>query len=263
MKKIFEFIQSGKLSEAIDYCTNLLKDEPLNFDIRSAYIELLCIDGELERADKQLDFMVKKSPEFAVGAINLRHLIRAEQSRKDFYSGKSAPKLFHEADELDTLFLEMHLAKLEGDLNSLAEMSAKLEVLRTELSDDAQPQGLIRDLDDMLNPYLEVLGTNGEFYLARFSEIESLKVEPIDSVLENIWLRVEMTITDGPTGTAHLPLVYAQSNSDIEKLGQITEWDEISDDIVLGRGMKMLFIDEEATLISDLTISKTKEAAVD
>ncbi|MBJ7554752.1 type VI secretion system accessory protein TagJ [Marinomonas spartinae] len=263
MKKIFEFIKNGKLSEAIDYCTELLKDEPLNFDIRSAYVELLCIDGELDRADKQLDFMVKKKPEFAVGAVNLRHLIRAEQSRMDFYDGKSIPKLFHQADELDTLFLDMHLAKLEGDSQSLDTMSAKLESLRLESLNDDEPQSLIRDLDDMLNPYLEVLGTNGEFYLARFSEIETLKVEPVDSVLENIWLRVEMTIKDGPTGTAHLPLVYVQSTSDIEKLGQITEWNDLSDNVTLGRGMKMLFINDEATLISDLSISKVKEVAID
>ncbi|WP_219703739.1 type VI secretion system accessory protein TagJ [Marinomonas lutimaris] len=263
MKKIYEFIKGGKLSEAMEYCTSLLKDEPLNFDIRSAYAELLCIDGDLDRADKQLDFMVKKNPEFAVGAINLRHLIRAEQSRQDFYSGKSAPKLFHEADELDTLFLEMHLAKLEGDSDLLVDMSSKLEVLRAASFSDDHPQSMVRDLDDILNPYLEVLGTNGEFYLARFSEIESLKVEPVDSLLENIWLRVEMGIKDGPSGTAHLPLVYAQSENDVEKLGQITEWDELSENVVVGRGMKMLFINEEASLISDLSISKNKELSVD
>ena len=109
MKKIHSLIREGKLTDALSWCATQLQDEPLNFDIRSIYAELLCINGELEKADKQLDFMVQKNPEFAVGAVNLRHLIRAQQSRVDFYQGKGIPKLFHEADELDTLFLKMHM----------------------------------------------------------------------------------------------------------------------------------------------------------
>ena len=87
MKEINNLIKDGKLSESLSRCAELLQDEPMNFDIRSLFVELLCINGELERADKQLDFMVQKKPEFAVGAVNLRHLIRAQQSRLDFYQG--------------------------------------------------------------------------------------------------------------------------------------------------------------------------------
>jgi type VI secretion system protein ImpE len=118
MKKIHECIRNGKLADALEYCAQKLKDDPLNFDIRSAYTELLCVNGELEKADKQLDFMVTKSPELAVGAVNLRHLIRAEQARQDFYEGKAAPKLFHEADELDEVFLQMHIDLREDDFKS-------------------------------------------------------------------------------------------------------------------------------------------------
>ena len=60
MNKIKSLIKEGKLSDALNYCANTLKDEPMNFDIRSIFAELLCINSELERADKQLDFMVQK-----------------------------------------------------------------------------------------------------------------------------------------------------------------------------------------------------------
>lgn len=250
MKKIHECIRNGKLADALEYCAQKLKDDPLNFDIRSAYTELLCVNGELEKADKQLDFMVTKSPELAVGAVNLRHLIRAEQARQDFYEGKAAPKLFHEADELDEVFLQMHIDLREDDFKLATEKAATVESLR--ISTVNEPLTAIRDIDDSLNPYLELLGTNGEFYLARFDEIEKFEVQPIESIVEQIWLRVEVTIKDGPVGTAHIPVVYPHSKSEIEKLGQVTEWHEISEEMYLGRGMKMLFINDEAVLLSEL-----------
>ncbi|MEG3759811.1 type VI secretion system accessory protein TagJ [Pseudoalteromonas carrageenovora] len=251
MKKIHALIREGKLSDALSICATELQDEPLNFDIRSIYSELLCINGDLEKADKQLDFMVQKNPEFAVGAVNLRHLIRAQQSRVDFYQGKGIPKLFHDATELDTVFLKMHVALLEGEAQEAALLASEMEKLRVT---DSKSDLLTRDLDDSLSPYIEVLGTNGEFYLANFNEIETLKVEPITTLLESIWLRVEITIKDGPSGTAHLPLVYINSQTDIEKLGQVTDWEEKTEDFILGKGMKMLFVNEEAITIPDLKI---------
>ncbi|MBB1447215.1 virulence protein, SciE type, partial [Pseudoalteromonas sp. SG41-6] len=137
MKKIHSLIREGKLTDALSWCATQLQDEPLNFDIRSIYAELLCINGELEKADKQLDFMVQKNPEFAVGAVNLRHLIRAQQSRVDFYQGKGIPKLFHEADELDTLFLKMHMALLEGEIDEAGKLAKEMELLRIETSQDS------------------------------------------------------------------------------------------------------------------------------
>ena len=255
MKEINNLIKDGKLSESLSRCAELLQDEPMNFDIRSLFVELLCINGELERADKQLDFMVQKKPEFAVGAVNLRHLIRAQQSRLDFYQGKGIPQLFHESDDLDKLFLQMHVAQLEGDIAGAVERSTELESLRINNQSD-NPMNQIRDLDDSLNAYLEVLGTNGEFYLARYSEIENLTVKPAESFLETIWLRVDITIKNGPTGTAHLPAVYANSTTDIEKLGQVTEWEEKNELFNLGKGLKMLYINEEAVVFTELKITE-------
>lgn len=255
MKKIHSLIREGKLTDALSCCATELQDEPLNFDIRSMYAELLCINGELEKADKQLDFMVQKNPEFAVGAVNLRHLIRAQQSRVDFYQGKGIPKLFHDANELDTLFLKMHVALLEGSTDEAAQLAQEMESIRVSTDESSA-----RDLDDCLNPYLEVLGTNGEFYLANFNEIESLKMEPVESLLESIWLRVEITIKDGPSGTAHLPLVYINSESELEKLGQVSDWVELKDEFIIGKGMKMLFVDDEAITIPNLKINSLETA---
>ena len=136
MKEIFDYIQQGKLLEAISYCEQQLKDDPVNFDIRSQFIELLCLNNELERADKQLDYMVQKNPDFAVGAMNLRQLVRAEQARQDFYQGKAAPKLFHDNDDLDAIFLELRIALNEGDSDTAQRLAKQLEERRANPTSD-------------------------------------------------------------------------------------------------------------------------------
>ena len=258
MKEIVSLLKQGQLNNAIERCTSILQDEPMNFDVRGLFAELLCINGELERADKQLDFMVQKNPEFAIGAVNLRHLIRAQQARLDFYQGKGIPQLFHEADELDKVYLASHLSRVEKNYEEAAEKVTKIDEHIQSLKKDDLP----RDLDDSLNYYVEVLGTNGEFYLARFDEIIQLEVLPAESYLETIWLRVNIEITDGPSGIAHIPAVYAHSSLDVEKLAQVTEWDELKTDFNLGKGMKMLFIDDEARPITELNITREVAAEV-
>ena len=75
MIKIKEMIQQGRLADAISYLEGLLREDPLNVDYKSTFIELLCINGELERADKMLNNIVQKHPDFLIGASNLRQLI--------------------------------------------------------------------------------------------------------------------------------------------------------------------------------------------
>ncbi|KJY94488.1 MULTISPECIES: type VI secretion system accessory protein TagJ [Pseudoalteromonas] len=255
MKEIFDYIQQGKLLEAISYCEQQLKDDPVNFDIRSQFIELLCLNNELERADKQLDYMVQKNPDFAVGAMNLRQLVRAEQARQDFYQGKAAPKLFHDNDDLDAIFLELRIALNEGDSDTAQRLAKQLEEQRANptLAINDAPCTDFRDLDDSLNNYIELLGTNGEFYLARSEEILSIEFKQPESLVEHLWLRVEIDIKDGPSGEAHIPAIYGGDNNEIERLGQATEWQQLGDELYIGRGLKMWFVDGEAVAINQIT----------
>ena len=79
MKDIKTMLSEGQLTKVIKHVETLLRDDPVNVDLNSSLIELLCINGDLIRADNKLNFMVEKNPDFLVGASNLRQLIRAEQ----------------------------------------------------------------------------------------------------------------------------------------------------------------------------------------
>src|SRR5690606_40525017 len=63
VKQLQALIKQGELISATEYAIAALKDDPANADIRATYIELLCVQGALEKADQQLDMMVRQHPD--------------------------------------------------------------------------------------------------------------------------------------------------------------------------------------------------------
>ena len=255
MNKIKEMLQLGKLTEAIQWLESELREDPMNVDFRSALIELLCIKGDLERADKQLDMIVQKSPEFVVGATNLRQLLRAEQARKDFANGVAVPELFHGTNAHSEALMQLSVELHNGDRDSIQKSAMNLERIRPALAMQVNDAGVseLRDLDDTLGGFIEIFGTDGKFYLADLAEIEFITFKASTSIVEQVWRRVDLSIKDGPSGEAHIPIVYVQSESDAQKLGRETDWQEISDDMMIGKGQKMWFVDDQAVPFSDFT----------
>lgn len=253
MKKVQEMLQEGRLTDSIAHLEAQLRDDPLNVDFKSSLIELLCINGELERADKQLNNMVQKHPDFLIGASNLRQLIRAEQSRQDFLTGKSVPSLFTESDAHIEAFMKLRIEMNQNNAESISQSALVLEEARPKLAVQLNGNKVneLRDLDDSLGGFIEIFGTDGKYYIVQLHNIEYIHFKPVNSLIEQVWRRVELSIKDGPCGEAHIPLVYANSITDAEKLGRETDWQEQAPDVMTGVGQKMWFVNDQAMPMSD------------
>ena len=246
-------LQAAKLTDCISYIETQLKEDPLNVSLKSSLIELLCINGELERADKQLNNIVQKHPDYLIGASNLRQLIRAEQSRQDCLLGKSVPSVFTELDAHIEAFMKLRVEMNQDDKQNLSNTSLILENERPKVSVKLNEHDVaeIRDLDDTLGGFIEIFGTDGKYYIAQLSNIDYIHFKPVQSLIEQVWRRVELSIKDGPCGEAHIPLVYANSETDAEKLGRETDWQEITTEVMTGVGQKMWFVNDQAMPMSD------------
>tara|TARA_R110002126_G_scaffold212488_5_gene359111 strand:- start:4369 stop:5184 length:816 start_codon:yes stop_codon:yes gene_type:complete len=267
MKQLHSLINSGQLPQALEHALAVLKDDPLNAQMRAAYVELLCIDGQLEKADNQLDMIVRQHPDYLLGAVNVRQLIRAETARRDFYQGGMTATLFGEPAPMFSEMLKLRLALHEQNTAAAVQAAEQLEQQRiaTTISRQEQQFPDIRDLDDSLAGYLELFGTDGKYYLASFDQIASLKVHPAKSLLDIIWRRVDISIVDGPQGEAFLPLIYVDSNDVDSKLGRVTDWLEHDKGLITGIGQKMVLLGDNALALSDLVefaaASETNTAA--
>ncbi|MGF1702381.1 protein of avirulence locus ImpE [Photobacterium makurazakiensis] len=255
MKQLSTLIQQAKLEEALGYISNLLQEQPQDSNIRSHFIELLCIDGQLERADKQLNMLIKQHPDCLVGASNLRLLIRAAQARRDFYNGAATASLVREVDESFTALVSIKLAANDDNTQLLEESAKQLEETRKEcqLVIDGIEQESLRDIDDTLAGYLEVFGTNGLYYLVPFDALIHLELKPVTSLVEQVWRKVEIDIEGGLSGEAFIPITYIESQTDAQKLGRETDWFTVNDtDVYTGVGQKMYLFGDEALAISSI-----------
>jgi type VI secretion system protein ImpE len=256
MKQLQGLIKQGELIAATELAIQLLKQDPANADVRAVYIEMLCIQGALEKADQQLDMMVRQHPDFLVGAVNLRQLIRAASARHDFNNGGLTAQLFSEPDAMFEALLSTKLSLNEQDFQAAAEWAVKLETQRgktlVELNGETVED--IRDLDDSLGGYLELFGTDGQYYLATFSEIESLQLKMPESLLDTVWRRAEIVIKDGPQGEVFVPMTYFESTKTSERLGRDTAWKQHHEHLVTGIGQKMLLVGEHAVALSDVRL---------
>lgn len=256
MKQLQALIKQGELASATEYAIGVLKEDPANADVRAVYIELLCIQGALEKADQQLDMMVRQHPDFLVGAVNLRQLIRAASARQDFYQGGMTATLFAQPDAMFESMLKLRLALKEQALPEAAMHAEQLEALRPDASFDVNGDAVaqVRDLDDSLGGYLELFGTDGKYYLAKFSEIDSLQIKKPESLLDTVWRRAEIVLTEGPQGEVFIPMTYHDSIKVSERLGKETSWQQLDDYLVTGVGAKMLLAGDEAIPLADVQL---------
>lgn len=265
MKQLKELIRQSELTAATECAASLLREDPLNADVRATYVELLCLQGALEKADQQLDILVRQHPDFLVGAVNLRQLIRAATARLDFVNGGMTATLFSEPDAMFEALLSLRLALNEQDITKAIASAAQLEQhrLREQVEVNGVVVNEIRDLDDSLAGYLELFGTDGKYYLAKFSQIDSLQFKQPQSLLDTVWRRAEIQIKDGPSGEVFVPMTYQGSSRMSERMGRDTQWLQLDAELVIGQGLKMLLCGDEAISIAQLNQLSAQEYAVE
>lgn len=254
MKGIKRLIQDGNFESASEQLKIHLAGDPMDSDSRALYIELMCVAGDLVKADKQLDIMVRQHPDSLLGAINLRQLIRAAQARLDFYNGGATVSLFTQANKHVEALLAIRLALSSDDFDVAIRSAHMAEAERKETGCRLNESCIndIRDLDDSLGGFLEIFGTDGKFYVVEFSAIESLTLHEPTSLIEHVWRRVDIEVQGGPSGEAFLPMNYIASKTNQERLGKETNWDEAVPGVATGRGQKMLWTGEGVIPLTEI-----------
>ncbi|WP_413112319.1 type VI secretion system accessory protein TagJ [Thaumasiovibrio sp. DFM-14] len=248
-------IQAADLAGAIKSLMTHLQSRATDIEARSQLVELLCIDGQFERAEQQLLLILKQDPDCLPGGTELRHLIHAAQARADFMGGAATAKFLgnvNEQTQAALMRITLGLAQGAEDLDTFNQQYEQERTRPNVLLDDKEHDDL-RDLDDQLSQYLECFGTNGEYYLVPMSAIASLSITPPANLIETVWRKVELEIIDGPSGELHMPITYYHSATDAQKLGKATDWlSSPAHDLVIGAGHKMLLAGEDAVVLGQI-----------
>ncbi len=262
-----ELYDSGRLIEAIEAAFSEVKTKPTEVSRRYFLVVMLCYNGELERADRQLDILSTQHPDTAVGVALLRQLIRAELARHEFHTAGRVPEFSAEPTELLKLQLQASICLREGQEQDAADLLTEAEGKRPQIAGtcDGHEFADLRDLDDLLAPVFEFLTSTGKYYWIPVSDVTSLEMLKPESLADLLWRPVRLSVKKGPPGAVYMPTIYAGSGQDEQesiRLGRATDWLGGENGPIRGRGLRMLLVGDDARPILDIQRMEFKTEGV-
>lgn len=253
-----ELYYAGRLQDALAAVTEQVKQKPADVSARGFLVELLCFQGEFERADKQLETISHQDPSLGVGVALARQLIRAEQARQEFFSEGRAPEFLEEPTPLMRQLIEASICLRENQTDEAARLLADAEAKRPRLSGscDGRPFADLRDLDDLTAGVLEMLTNNGKYYWVPLERVQRITFKKPERPRDLLWRQARVVVRDGPEGDVHLPALYpgsARAEDERLRLGQMTDWRGGQGAPVRGVGQRMLLVGDEDRAFLEIT----------
>lgn len=244
-----QLYEAGQLDEAIAAVAAEVKQAPTNTAARNLLCELLCFAGQWERADKQAEAIGLDDPRAAMAVTLLRHLIRAETARHDFYERGRVPDFLEPPSPRLRLHLEASIAWRAADGAEAVRLLAQAEELRPALRGtcNGKPFQDLRDLNDMTASFFEVFTGTGKYYWIPFESVETMEFQPPKQLHDLLWRACHLSVRGGPEGLVYLPTLYAGSSAEGNpqvRLGRMTDWRGGEDSPVRGVGQRMFLLDD-------------------
>lgn len=249
-----DLFQQGKLQEAVTAAADAVKSKPSDVAARSLFCEFLCYTRDWERADKQLDAIIKIDRDSMIGASMFRHLIRCEVARDEVFNQGRVPQFVDQPSEVIQKRLEALTALRAGDAATTARLATEAAGLEPELTGKYNGQEFsgIRDLDDLLGTVLEVFTATGEYYWVSLAQVESLEFEKPTSLVDQLWRRARIDTVGELSGHIHIPVIYFGSSVNEDgrvQIGRATDWIEAAPGLIRGHGQREFLIGEDAVTI--------------
>ncbi|MBB6253235.1 type VI secretion system accessory protein TagJ [Nitrospirillum iridis] len=261
-------LEAADLAGALSAATAHVQKAPTDTGARYLLAELLCVAGQLERADNQLSVVLNQDPGSMVPVSLLRQLIRGETARQDWYRAGRPPDFLTEVSPAARLHLEAGVKARAGDGQGAAQVLAEAEALRRAHAGQHKGAAFadFRDLDDACGGLLEVLSADGKYFWVDLADVLGLDLAPAKRLSDLVWRPLRLSLRDGTAGSLHLPMIYAGGGgdglTDQHRLGRLTDWVE-RDGAVLGRGQRCFLVGEEAVGAADLTTVRFDAARTD
>ncbi len=243
----YELYREAKLEEAIEAAIREVKAAPTDADRRLLLCDLLCVDHQLERADRQLDLLMEQDATLAGGVSLYRQLIRAALARNEVFEAGRSPEFFGEVADVSRSHLQALMAMREGDATGAGEILNLAESGRVSPSGTCDGEAFddLRDLDDRIAPFLEVLTSTGKYYWLPWQQIEKVEFKPPRLLRDLVWRQAGMTLRDGPDAVVYVPVVYPGSHRQPDpelRLGRRTDWIESAPGLTIGVGQRTFLV---------------------
>ncbi len=257
LEKAQQYFEENDIDSAISTIQSVLRDAPENEDYRVFLIEMLCVNGDLEKADMHLSILMSTKPDLALTVSMWRQLVLAAQTRVDVFSLKAKPELIDEPTPSVQNALNSLIAMKDKDQDLLKSLNADTEkqLSQTSYSINESADHCLRDLDDVNATVFELLGTNGKYLWVDYSQVVEITFHKPTRILELLWRKVTIVLSNGSEGEAFMPATYPASDDCEAKKGLKTDWVN-QQDFFQGIGLRTWLIGDVEMTINEMSSLK-------
>ena len=251
-----DLIASGKLYDAVALLTAEVQKNPQDISQRNILWELLCIAGEWERADQQLDILALQDTAMLMRTKLYRWLIRAEQSRWDCFNQGALPEFIHGPTPVEQNILKALIERRSGNMEKAAKILEETNAIAPLIEGKCNNKDFseFRDGDDWCAFFLEALTSQGQYYWIPWQEIAELKVDAPKYPIDLIWRKAYLSLNAGIDGEVYLPTIYIDTPKEREtaKMGYQTDWIIKNNQPVSGIGQRIFMAGQDEIPIMEI-----------
>ena len=240
-------LRAGDPRGALAHLTSAVRARPADAKLRIFLSQLLCVLGQWERANTQLNVVADMDGETAAMRETVGHAIRCELTRAKVFAGQRTPMVFGQPDEWLALLIESLLQKGQGNDAMAADLAGRAFDAAPEVTGrlDGQAFSWIADADSRLGPVVEAC-VNGRYYWVPFSRLSSVVFDPPEDLRDCVWMPATLMFSNGGETVALVPTRYPGSELSDDGaicLARRTEWQDIGDGRFAGLGQRVLATD--------------------
>lgn len=235
-----------------------IRANPQLAEPRALFVQVLCMEGEWERAAAQADALLRLSPASALFCTTVSGLIAAEQQRARVFAGECAPEWAGPQPAYAADVCAALRAYGSGDTAAAAAATRRvtdaLEPVPAAL-DGAAPQPWLIDADARLAGVVEYL-KDGHYCLVGQGEIKSLELAAPTHPVELLWPHVRICLRSGDVLVGRTTGRYPLGGEEEPALLAMQEsaWQEPAPDLYLGSGQHCWATEEGVVPV--LTVSR-------
>lgn len=249
-------LDAGNLDAAMEAALNVVKANPTDSKARTFLFELACFTGNWDRAEKQLDVIGHQDVNSMIGSHIYQQNLKAERNRMRLFTDSLKPEFMMSPPEYVQGLLLANNRIREGNLAEARELLDQVEEERpafackingAEVSD-------FRDYNDLTSCVLEVIVKETYIWLP-IEQVEKIKFAAPKTLRDLFWIQAQIETTNGTNGEMFIPALYAnswKSDNDQVRLGRMTDWREIGEEIFIGEGLRLFWADGKDKPILEL-----------
>jgi len=251
-KSVEYWLNQDNLIEATAQVQREVSASPNDEALQFLLFELLALSENFNESENALVAAAKINPALSKMFEIYRGLLNAERIRYNIMmKGEGDLSVLTELPTYSAKFILLIKLISQGKLDEAEVLIKKTyqEVPKVSGEVDGVKFLGIRDSNDLIYPFLEVLTPNHYFWVP-FSHIHRIEFRKLAGYQNTIWIPTYLEIKKMTKIQVWLPSLYSGTGvkEDILKLGRMTTWDNISDSINRAYGQRdFMFVDNNGS----------------